>query len=47
LLVPGIALFVVLLIGSIVARLLLVFLFVGVFFYGSGIIPVVLIPGCN
>lgn len=43
LLVPGIALFVVLLIGSILARALPVFLFFGLFFYGFGIIPVVLI----
>ena len=40
LLVPGITLFVVLLIGSIVLRSLPVFLFVGVLFYGFGFIPI-------
>jgi hypothetical protein len=43
LLVPGIALFVVLLIGSIVVRSLPVLLFVGVFFYGFGLIPIAVI----
>jgi hypothetical protein len=43
LLVPGIALFVVLLLGSIVVRSLPVLLFVGVFFYGSGPIPIAVI----
>jgi len=40
LLVPGITLFVVLLIGSIVVRALPVFLVVGVLFYGFGLIPI-------
>jgi hypothetical protein len=43
LLVPGITLFVVLLIGSIVVRSLPVFLFVGVLFYGFGLIPIAVI----
>ena len=43
LLVPGITLFVVLLIGSIVVRSLPVLLWVGVFFYGFGVIPIALI----
>ena len=43
LLVPGIALFIVLLIGSIVVRSLPVLLFVGVFFYGFGLIPIAVI----
>lgn len=43
LLVPGITLFVVLLIGSIVVRSLPVLLWVGMFFYGYGVIPIALI----
>jgi hypothetical protein len=43
LLVPGITLFVVLLIGSIVVRSSPVLLFVGMFFYGFGLIPIAVI----
>jgi hypothetical protein len=43
LLVPGITLFVVLFIGSVVVRSLPVLLFVGVLFYGSWVIPIALI----
>jgi hypothetical protein len=43
LLVPGITLFVVLLIGRIVVRSLPLLLFVGVFFYGFGLIPIAVI----
>ena len=43
LLVPGITLFVVLLIESIVVRSLPVYLFVGVFFYCFGLIPIAMI----
>jgi hypothetical protein len=43
LLLPGITLFVVLLIGSIVGRSLPVLFLVGVVFYGFGVIPIALI----
>jgi hypothetical protein len=43
LLVPGILLFVVLLIGSIVVRSLPVLLWIGVFFFGFGVIPIAVI----
>jgi len=43
LLIPGITLFVVLLIGSIGVRSLPVLLVVGVFFYGFGLIPITVI----
>jgi len=42
-LVPGISLFVVLLIGSTVIRSLPVLLWIGVFFFGFGVIPIALI----